>query len=560
VERGAALLGLVLAAACSRGPRSGTNVLLISLDSVRADFLGAYGAELPHARGRSPSPNLDRLAAEGVLYTEARSTTSWTLPAHATLFTGEPELVHGLEQDGQSLPRELATLAETLAAAGYRTHGVYSGPYLAASYGFDRGFERYEAGYGALLEQAMGELSSASRLVESIDPAEEPERARVAIERRAAAMGALELASHTDRSAERVTARALAELERAAADRRPFFLFAHYFDPHYDYAPPAEVARTFDPDYSGSLDASRYLHNPAISKRDRNEASGRHRMLSARDLEHVQALYAAEIAATDAAIGTLLEGLARRGLAEETLVVVVGDHGDEFFEHGSIGHRQTLHEEVLRVPMILRLPGRLPAGERRAEARTLADIFGEILGLVLPAPPGRAPASAPIGRLVRVDLEPLAFELDGAPRSVEGSRIRIVESFWSGPLKLLRTRERLLAGEPLSPLESAALERASQGLFAQEDLRWIDLAAHPDEPDSAWSRDFSEPRARAALTEFRAAYAAGIARRHTAPLHEESEELLGTLRGLGYVGQEAAQGALADDRVVLPLPESTGSR
>ncbi|HEX6884219.1 MAG TPA: sulfatase [Planctomycetota bacterium] len=551
-RRTVAALALLLAA-CSRGPRPTTSVLLVSLDSVRADFLGCYGAALPHAPGRTPSAHLDRLAAEGVLYENARSTTSWTLPAHATLFTGLPELVHGVEQDGQRLPEELATLAERLRAAGYRTYGVYSGPYLAPSYGFGRGFERYEAAYGPALAGALAELEVAARLVESLDVAREPARARVAVERRAAAVGAVEAASHADVSSERVTAQALAELARAAADGRPFLLFAHYFDPHYDYAPPAAVGRSFDPEYRGRLDARGYVTNPAIVTYDPSSPTGRRRVVSERDLEHVQALYAGEIAWTDRHVGRLLEELARLGLSESTLVVVVGDHGDEFFEHGSIGHRQTLHEEVLRVPAILRLPGVLPAGARRAEPVTLADLGREILRLVLPSA-DLGPALPTVGRLVRVDLEPLSFELDGAPRAVEGSRVRILESFWSGSLKLLRVRERLEPGQPLAADESAAFARAAAERFAREELRWIDLAAHPGEPEEAWSTDFSDPRARAALAEFRAAHAELGARRAAPPLVAETEELVAALRGLGYVGQEAPQGTLAATDLLLPPP------
>jgi hypothetical protein len=172
---------------------------------------------------------------------------------------------------------------------------------------------------------------------------------------------------------------------------------------------------------------------------------------------------------------------------------------------------------------------------------------------VLPsADPG--PALPTVGRLVRVDLEPLAFELDGAPRTVEGSRVRILESFWSGSLKLLRVRERLEPGQPLAADESAAFARAAAERFAREELRWIDLAAHPHEPESAWSTDFSEPRARAALAEFRTAHAELVARRVAPPLVAATEELVAALRGLGYVGQEAPQGTLAATDLLLPPP------
>src|SRR5262245_29730595 len=143
------LLTALALAACGRGSRDPRpNVLLISLDSVRRDMLGCFGAKFPHANGRSPSPNLDRLAADGVRFSGARSGTSWTLAAHSTLFTGVPELEHGLEEDGRRLPDDLPTLAEHLRSKGYRTCGVYSGPYLDPRFGFGRGFERYLAGYG----------------------------------------------------------------------------------------------------------------------------------------------------------------------------------------------------------------------------------------------------------------------------------------------------------------------------------------------------------------------------------------------------------------------------
>src|SRR6185503_14660620 len=232
-------LALVASACGSRASDPRPNVLLISLDSVRADYIGAYGAKLPHAPGRSPSPNIDRLAAEGVLYEDALSTTSWTLPAHVSMLCGVPELVHGVEQDGLSIPPDLPTLAEDLRGRGYRTYGVYSGPYLDPRYGFARGFERYEAGYGPELANAVDEVAVAEKLVKSLDVERDPERMRVAVQRRTTAEQALELASHRDVSSQRVADLVLAELARAQSDERPFFVFAHFFDPHYDYNPPA---------------------------------------------------------------------------------------------------------------------------------------------------------------------------------------------------------------------------------------------------------------------------------------------------------------------------------
>jgi arylsulfatase A-like enzyme len=150
---------------------------------------------------------------------------------------------------------------------------------------------------------------------------------------------------------------------------QPFFLFLHYFDVHYDYIPPEDYWRRFDPDYRGSLAADAYMRNAAI-RAD----------METRDLEHVIALYDGEILFTDERVGHVIEALDRNGLADETLVVVTSDHGQEFFEHGGKGHARTLFDEVLLVPLIMRWPGRIPAGQRiEAQVRHL-DIMPTLLG------------------------------------------------------------------------------------------------------------------------------------------------------------------------------------
>ena len=552
--RGIALACVAALAACAEDdPRP--NVLLISLDSVRADLLGTYGARLPHAPGVSPSPNLDRLAAEGVLYENARSTTSWTLPAHASLFTGEIELVHGVEQDGRTLPVETPTLAEILGRTGYRTYGVYSGPYLDPRYGFARGFERYEAGYGPDLAHAMEEAAQTRRRLDAIEPAA-VRRMHEAVNEVARAERLLGQASHRDVSSARVTELALAELERAADDGRPFFLFAHYFDAHYDYAPPAPFDRAFDRDYRGALDGHDYIRDPGVSVLDPERPSGRLRIASDRDLEFLQAQYAGELAWIDDNLGRLFSELERLDLAKDTLVVVVGDHGDEFFEHGSIGHRRTLFEEVLRVPAILRLPGALAAGERRAEPLVLADVPREILRLAgLPSalhPP--APAAPPIARLVMPELTEIEFATAAGVQRVAGTRVRVVESFHDGELQLLRERSLVWSTEPLTPEHRSEFDLHAAEVQAREDLRWVDLAAHPGAPDEAWSTDFTEPRARAALLRFRASHAALAGRRAEPPALPDTDELVAALNGLGYGGQEARLGTLTSDELLLPPP------
>ena len=153
--------------------------------------------------------------------------------------------------------------------------------------------------------------------------------------------------------------------------RRPFFLFLHYFDVHYDYTPPESLWRKFDPDYEGDLSGENFRKNPAL-----------HPEMDRRDLEHLIALYGAEILFTDQHIGYLLDGLERNGLTERTLLVVTSDHGEEFFEHGSKGHRKTLFDEVLKVPLLLRLPNHIPPGLRISSQVRHVDLMPTILSLL----------------------------------------------------------------------------------------------------------------------------------------------------------------------------------
>jgi hypothetical protein len=466
--------------------------------------------------------------------------------------------VHGVEQDGQSIPPDLPTLAEDLRGRGYRTYGVYSGPYLDPRFGFARGFERYEAGYGPELANAVDEVAVAEKLVKSLDVAKDPERMRVAVQRRGDAERELELASHRDVSSQRVTDLVVDELERAKEDERPFFVFAHFFDPHYDYNPPPPYVDAFDPEYSGTLGPRDYFTNEAIAAFDPASPSGRRRTVDERGLEHLKALYAGEIAWTDSKIGTLLDALAQRRLAENTLVIVVGDHGDEFFEHGSIGHRRTLDAEVVRVPWIMRLPGELATGERRKNWMALSGVRDEILGLVEPNTlRWRFASGIPLGRLVHMDMVRRTWPpqvLDGPfqKETEEGILLSVIETFRYESIEVSRRR---FFAHGLGSESSRMLDYYYDDLLADDEhLRWIDLDAHPDEPDDAWSTNFDDPRANAALSAFRRANDLLLKERRAPPLVPESADMLAALRGLGYAGQEARIGTIASDELVLPPP------
>ncbi len=352
------------------------NVLLVSIDSLRADHVGAYGYE------RETTPQIDRLASEGTVFANHVSTTSWTLPAHISLFTGQDISVHGVATDGFSLHPAVPTLAESLRAAGYRTAAFCSSPYMNPAFGFDRGFDLYH-----------NIDTEKEDFVDTVLPSE-TERDRV----------------HRETTSPRITELAVGWLEDHA--REPFFLFLHFWDPHYDYDPPPPYNRLFNPGYTGDIDGRDYIHNERI-----------HPGMDPEDLERIIALYDGEIAFTDYHLGMVIEKLKELDLFDRTLIVVTGDHGDEFFEHGNKGHRLTLYEEVIRVPLVIRLPGKENRAGRVETPAGIIDIAPTILDRLGVPPPGSIQGESllpllageppPEERFLLAELSPALYALRG---------------------------------------------------------------------------------------------------------------------------------------------------
>jgi arylsulfatase A-like enzyme len=151
-------------------------------------------------------------------------------------------------------------------------------------------------------------------------------------------------------------------------DERPLFLFVHLWDVHYDYDPPREYVEMFDPGYAGTLDASDLMRNPAVNDH-----------MAPRELDHLIALYDGEIRFTDEILGKILSAIEKRGRMRNTLLVITADHGEEFFEHGGKGHQRSLFDEVVRVPLIARWPGRFTAGSVVRDQVRLVDLMPTLL-------------------------------------------------------------------------------------------------------------------------------------------------------------------------------------
>ena len=311
------------------------NVLFVSIDTLRADVLGCYGHD------RDTSPRIDGLAREGVLFERAISQASWTLPSYASLFTGRVLESHGIVHVDHRFAPAFTSFVELFAEAGYSTAAVVSGSFLDSVWGFDQGFDHYDD-LGMVVDDAGQDEGFAPS-----DIGEMRERANRRI------------------TSPEVTDRAIEWLEDHR-DRR-FFLFAQYFDPHDTYLEHPGFSERFPPrpvppDFPGSVDP-----DPERTARER-------------------ALYEGEVAFTDHHIGRLFDRLKELGLWQQTIVVLSSDHGEEFFERNQIGHGNSLYDELVRVPMILRVPGLSQAGKRVPEAVGTIDLAPTLLELCrLPA-------------------------------------------------------------------------------------------------------------------------------------------------------------------------------
>ncbi len=346
------------------------NVLLVSIDTLRADHLSCYGYE------RNTSPTIDKLAKEGVLFENAVSSTTWTLPAHAALFTSLPDAIHSVITTSSRLDPNRVTLQEIMKYHGYATAAFYSCPFLDPIFGLDQGFDLYESCMAtSSVYKDPSFLELGGNLKELRDTpgffknsalrsqAAELRRQMQEIYEKG------EFQARTDVTGERVTDKATRWLEEHFQEK--FFLFLHYFDVHYDFVPPEPWSQYFDADYTGSFDGRDFMINKNISP-DMDE----------KDLKHIVALYDGEIAYTDYQLSRVLEKLQKLGLMDRTLIIITSDHGEEFFEHGMKGHRKNLYDVTLKIPLIFYFEGIIPLDKRIESQVRIIDIFPTILDYV----------------------------------------------------------------------------------------------------------------------------------------------------------------------------------
>ena len=245
------------------------HIILISIDTCRADYLSCYGYK------HQTTPNIDRFAQEGILFTNTISPVPITLPAHSSMLTGTIPPYHGVRNNiGYKLGQSNVTLAEILSSKGYTTAGFISTLVLDSKFAINQGFDTYDDKFEQILENSYG----------------------------------------GERLGQETTSHTLKWLEENKDEK--FFLFLHYYDPHYEYRPPEPFA-------------SRFADSP----------------------------YAGEIAYTDYCIGQVIEKLKELGLYESALIIITADHGEMLGEHGEDAHMFFIYQSAIKVPLIFKLPG-----------------------------------------------------------------------------------------------------------------------------------------------------------------------------------------------------------
>ncbi len=329
---------LLLPSRASAAPAVRPNVLFLMIDTLRADHVGCYGCHKP------TTPNIDRLAREGVRFANLHAAAPWTMPSIMTMFTSLHPSVHGATSYQRRASLKVTTLAERLKRLGYRrTVAITSNPTVNSRYGFAQGFDVYDD-YTLFFAHELNLFG-----MEDVD------RRRSITEA---------VTSHT------LTRMANAWLEKEGR-RGPWLLFLLYFDPHDRYVPPAPWDRRFDP-------------HPDAESRKRKDVGPHllHPKATAEEVEHALALYDGEIGYTDHWIGQLLKRLDALSLRDDTLIVLVSDHGEEFLDHGGVRHGHTLYNELTRGILILRQPDRLPRGRVVRAPACHLDILPTLLDCI----------------------------------------------------------------------------------------------------------------------------------------------------------------------------------
>jgi arylsulfatase A-like enzyme len=392
------------------------NVVLIVLDTLRGDRLTCMGYNRP------TTPHIDAIAAEGTLYTHAFSTCFWTLPSHASLFTGLHPLQAGATSETLHLPEANTTIAEALGAAGYRTSAYVCNSWVSKERGFAQGFDEFTEMWRAE-NQVSTDSTASSMETLAVDKMEQ-------------------------------------YIANAARDGKPFFLFANLNGVHLPYRPAPEYLEKFVA--NRGHDMNRVMQLAQIT-------SGWSHLvgqtpLSEEDYKILNDLYDGEVAWADALVGRINQAIDRAGIAKDTVFIIMADHGEHLGEHDKIDHMSTMYDPCLHIPLVIRYANRFKAGERYDKLVSIVDVAPTLLHLCRAA--DKIPdLHAGVTSLANASRAPETFILAGNERPLTG--IKLLQARYPGydynaidyRLRCLRSTESKLIYNENRPAELYNLAR-----------------------------------------------------------------------------------------------------
>ncbi|MFQ5865394.1 MAG: sulfatase [bacterium] len=349
------------------------NIMLLVLDTTRAKNLSCYGYP------KDTSPNLDKIADEGILFTNAISNSSWTLPSHASLFTATYPSFHSVNNWTDSLSEDFVTMAQFFSSLGYQTVAINNNSWINEQFGLDRGFEVFKKIW--LLFQTSNDLNITSRSIKHLKPLRKFIEVSKSIFKGNAVLNILNgvygqfLYNSHDLGGKRIIKTFENWIHHERNKEKPFLLFINLLEPHLPYNPPQKFLARFLSDKitkkqikSLNLDPLPYI----AGTEEKAEI----------DFEILTALYDADINYLDSLIGSIYEVLAGTNLLEETILVIVADHGENLGEHGLMSHFYCLYDTLIHIPFIVRFPAELPKATKIAEIVQPSDIFPTLAALV----------------------------------------------------------------------------------------------------------------------------------------------------------------------------------
>ncbi|MBC2713695.1 MAG: sulfatase-like hydrolase/transferase [Desulfobacteraceae bacterium] len=354
------------------------NIILISMDATRWDHLSCYGYR------RNTTPNIDRLASQGVIYQQAICPACWTLPSHASMFTGLYVSQHGTHFDNPVLSRKVVTISEFLKQSGYQTIGFPCNEWLSDAFGFHRGFDTYRF-REPWMNQMVQYSKAGSLIVKAYNKLYRSKKGRMS---------------------RKVNEWVQQQFQKTYSADTPFYLFVLFSDPHLPYNVYPSTKRYLGGKLPRALKVNQDPHKYIVGKAD----------MKPEEFDLLNGLYDGEISFMDERIGDLLKVISSYVPLEDCMIIITADHGENIGDHGLMAHQYCLYDTLIHVPLIVKYPENADAGTSVPAMVQTNEIVTTILD-VIDIPKSSIDSSLQ-GRSLKpsiVEQSPLAFAVSEEP-------------------------------------------------------------------------------------------------------------------------------------------------